>query len=72
MENIQNVFMRLFQCKSAEFASLIHGDELHRRLFFFDEFADSTSKVLVSVRRMASLSFEVKDYDTTEHTSWEQ
>ena len=31
--------------------------------FFFDEFADSTSKVLVSVRRMASLSFEVKDYD---------
>ena len=56
MENIQNVFMRLFQRKSTESTS-------PPQTSFIDEFADSTSKVLVSVMMMASLSFEVKDFD---------
>ena len=48
--------MRLFQCKSTESTSLTQTS-------FTDEFADSTSKVLVSAMMSASLLFEVKDYD---------
>ena len=56
MENFQEMFMRLFLCKSTESTSLTQTS-------FIDEFADSTSKVLVSVMMMVRLSFEVKDHD---------
>ena len=48
--------MRRFRCKSTESTSLTQTS-------CTDEFADSTSKVFVSVMMMAGLSFEVKDYD---------
>ena len=61
MENIQNVFMRLFQCKT-QWTCIDKSPSL-TQTSFIDEFADSTSKVLVSVMTMASVSFEVKDHD---------
>ena len=56
MENIQNVFMRLFQSKLTEKTSLAQTS-------LKDESVDSTSKVLVSVTMSASSSFEVQDCD---------
>ena len=58
MENIYKVFIRLFQCKSTESTNPTQTS-------LIDESVDSTSEVLVSIRISASLSFEVKAYDTS-------
>ena len=64
--------MRLFQCKKqSTYTNVLRRLNLrvkHGRVAqtsFADEFADSTSKVLLSVMMMASLSFEVKDHDNS-------
>ena len=70
VENIQNVLVRLFQCKTQS----THTNVLHRlnlrvlhrwvtQTSFREESMDSTSKMLGSIVMSVSLSFEVKDYD---------
>ena len=64
MEYIQEVFTRLFRLCPAQTNQGVSHSRL-AQTFFTDGSVDSTSQALVSVMMSASLSCEVKEYDSS-------
>ena len=60
MENIQNVFMRLFQCKLTEYASL---KQTSCTDVFWGRFCGFNKQGACLSQEVEKLSFEVKEYD---------